>query len=94
MNDDHTETVTLVKQRFTVTINPTPDDATVTLTSYGETQSGNSIEVNYGSDVLYIVEKAGYETAADGVTNVTENKTIAVTLEEMQQAEPGEQPGG
>lgn len=82
MNNDHTETITLVKKRFTVTVNPTPDDATVTLTSTGETQDGNAIEVDYGSDVSYSVAKEGYTTVTDDVTNVTENKTIAVTLEE------------
>lgn len=82
MNKDHTETVTLVKERFTVTVNPTPDDATVTLTSAGETQDGNAIEVDYGSDVSYSVAKEGYTTVTDSVTNVTEDKTIAVTLTE------------
>jgi len=82
LNKDHTETVTLVKERFTVTVNPTPDDATVTLTSAGETQDGNAIEVDYGSDVSYSVAKEGYTTVTDSVTNVTEDKTIAVTLTE------------
>ena len=82
-----------MKQRFTVTVNPTPDDATVTLTSTGETQSGNAIEVDYGSDVSYSVEKEGYVTETDSVTNITENKTIDVTLEQSLHDEPGTEPG-
>ena len=45
---------------LTLTINPTPSDATVTFDSSG-TVSGNSITVQYGSYVTYSVDKSGYK---------------------------------
>jgi len=49
-----------LKKKCTITITPTPSDATVTLTAAGYTQSGNSIVVRDGTEVVYKVEKEGY----------------------------------
>lgn len=46
----------------TLIINPTPADATVTLTAPGYTQSGNSIQVRGGTTVTWSVTKSGYIT--------------------------------
>lgn len=70
-----------ITPRYTITINPTPADATVVLTSTGETQEGNAIEVDKGSNVSYSVSKEGYTTQTGTESNVKANKTIAVTLE-------------
>lgn len=66
-------------EEFTLTISPTPSDATVTLTAAGYTQSGNSITVIDGTTVSYSVAKTGYTTAY-GAATVTATNTIPVTL--------------
>ena len=53
------------------------------MTSTGETQDGNSIEVNKGASVTYSVSKAGYETKSSSVSNIDQNKTISVVLDEI-----------
>lgn len=73
----------MVKQRFTVTVNPTPSDATVTLTSIGETQDGNSIEVDEGASVTYSVSKEGYTEESSTISNIDEDKTVYVVLNEI-----------
>lgn len=50
----------VIPDRYTLTINPTPNDATVTLTATGEVQAGNSITVDDGTTVSYTVEASGY----------------------------------
>ena len=60
--------VTLVEELFTLTINPTPLDATVTLTASGYTQSGNSIAVRAGTNVNYDVSKTQYIHQVDNIT--------------------------
>lgn len=45
---------------YTLTVQPTPSDATVTLTATGYTQSGNSIKVKRGTQVTIKLEKTGY----------------------------------
>ncbi|MBO4622530.1 MAG: hypothetical protein J5691_01450 [Bacilli bacterium] len=66
-------------EEFTLTISPTPSDATVTLTAAGYTQSGNAITVIDGTTVSYSVAKTGYTTVYGAVT-VTATNTIPVTL--------------
>ncbi len=46
----------------TLTINPTPSDATVTLTAQGFSQNGNSITVIKGTEVSYSVSAPDYIT--------------------------------
>lgn len=62
---------------FTLTIVPATSDATVTLTSPGCIQSGNSIVVQYGASVFYSVSKLGYVTRS-GTEIITSNKTVNV----------------
>ena len=68
-----------VPSTATLTINPTPNDATVTLTAAGYTQSGNSITVDIGTSVSYTVEKIGYATRSSTIT-VTEDQTLSIEL--------------
>lgn len=63
----------------TLTIVPTPSDATVTLTSSGYTQSGNSITVRTGTNVNYTVSKSGYVTQ-NGTVIVTGDQSLSITL--------------
>ena len=62
-----------------ITINPLPNDATVTLTASGYTQVGNSITVKTGVIVQYSVSKTGYETASGTIT-ASGNQTITIIL--------------
>lgn len=66
------------RSAVTLTINPTPADATVTFTGQG-TVSGNSITVSPNTSVTYTVSKTDYTTQTATVT-VTANQTINVTL--------------
>ena len=63
----------------TLTINPTPADATVTLVAQGYTQVGNSITVEKGTSVTYTVSKTNYTTVSSTIT-VNEAQTLSVTL--------------
>ena len=53
------------------------------MTSTGETQDGNSIEVDKGASVTYSVSKEGYETKSSVVSDINEDKTISVVLDEI-----------
>ena len=64
---------------YTYTINPTPSDATVTLTAAGYTQDGNSITVYKNTYVSWSVSKTGYETQ-NGSLYVNSSATNNVTL--------------
>ena len=52
------------------------------MTSTGETQDGNSIEVNEGASVTYSVSKEGYRTQSQTIASVDEDKNINITLVE------------
>ena len=71
--------------QYTLTINPTPADATVVLTATGFTQVGNSITVDAGTRVTYTVSKTGYVTATDSIV-VNGDRSRSVVLEEEQPA--------
>lgn len=75
---DQTKTVdvTLNKIQVTITINPTPADATVMIN--GEQQ--NSITVDYGTEVSYEVSREGYISKSGSVT-ATSDQTVDVSLE-------------
>lgn len=81
---DTTKTLDIELSRLqtTLTIIPTPSDATVVMTAEGYTQSGNSITVPYGTSVEYTVSKEGYETIS-GTENVISSKTLDIVLEEI-----------
>lgn len=71
----------VIPERYTLTISPTPNDATVTLTATGEVQVGNSITVDDGTTVSYSVEASGYVSQSgtytvDGADH-TENIVLA-----------------
>lgn len=65
------------KTYYTLTINPTPSDATVTFNK--GTVVGNTCTVTAGTSVTYTVSKSGYETQSGTVT-VNSNQTVNVSL--------------
>lgn len=69
----------LVKENYTITINPTPADATVVLTATGYTQQGNSITVPFETPVTYTVSKQNYTTVSNTIS-ATSTETINITL--------------
>lgn len=78
--------ITALEQKFdeifvTLTINPTPADATVTLTAQGFTQQGNSITVVKGVDVSYSVSATDYNPQ-EGVWNSLADESKDIILEE------------
>ena len=78
---DETQTlpVELVKQQVTLTIVPTPEDATVKLNGVVQ----KSITVDYGTEVTYEVSKTGYDTKTAKVV-VNETKSLPITLSKTQ----------
>ena len=64
---------------YTLTINPTPAEATVVLSAGENIVNGNSIEVTSGTEVTYTVSHDGYNSAT-GKVSVTETKSIDVEL--------------
>lgn len=80
LNHDQTVNVPLTPNNYTLTINPTPGDAMVTLTASGYSQVGNSITVPYQTQVEYEVRKNHYSTESGRVT-VTQDQTLNITVE-------------
>ena len=78
---DKTQTVPveLVKQQVTLTIVPTPEDATVKLNGVAQ----KSVTVEYGTEVTYEVSKTGYDTKTAKVV-VDETKSLPITLSKTQ----------
>lgn len=73
----------VIPERYTFTINPTPNDATVTLTATGEVQAGNSITVDDGTTVSYSVEASGYVSQSGTYTvNGADHEETVVLVEE------------
>ena len=72
--------IAIRQPNVTLTINPTPSNATVTLTSSGATQSDKSITVPWRNKVSYTVSATGYETT-EGSIVLEENKTLEVELD-------------
>ncbi len=68
-----------IAKSYTLTINPTPADATVTFDK--GTISGNTCTVTEGSSVTVTVSKSGYATISTSVI-MNENKTVNVTLQQ------------
>ena len=69
-----------VELMVTLTISPTPSDATVTLIATGYLQSGNSITVPYGTTVTYTVSATGYVTRTASMM-MTSTQTAEIELE-------------
>ena len=75
-NNDPTSVV--LTELFTLTVNPTPSDATVTFST--GTISGNNCTVPNGTIVTYTVSKANYFTKSDTLI-INNNITTTVTLD-------------
>jgi len=75
-----TRQITLDYVKFTFTINPTPNDATVSLSGTGGIQTGNSILVPYNTTVSYTVSKSGY-ISQSGTYKVVSNSSKNISLQ-------------
>ena len=71
--------VELTKKQVTLTLNITPAGSTILFDD--EPSEGNSKTVDYGSDVKYKVSLEGYKTVEATESNLTETKTVDITLE-------------
>jgi hypothetical protein len=71
---------------YTFTINPTPTNATVTLTASSYTQSGNSITVPSNTSVAWKVSASGY-TEQSGTHKVTKDENMNIALSAIQQGD-------
>lgn len=69
----------VLKQMVTITINPIPVEASVTLTASGYTQVGKSITVPQGTDVSYTVSLYGYDSTTNVIT-VNSAQTLNVEI--------------
>ena len=69
--------------KVTITIHATPSDATVSLLCLGYTREGNSITVDKGKSVLYLVSNVadGYLSQGDSLLNLTRDTTLYINLE-------------
>lgn len=81
LTKDTTIDVVLESELFTVSINPTPSNATVILTADGYTQEGNSIKVKPNTTISYSVSAEGY-TEQTGIYTITSNLDLNIVLEE------------
>ena len=78
--NDNSVDVALDREMMTVTINPTPSNATVVLTADGYTQSGNSITAHKYSTINWSVSASHYISKSGSLT-LTEGATVDVALE-------------
>lgn len=79
VNASQTLNITLITTYCTLTIVPTPSDATVVLTASGATQSGNTITVLNGTTVTYTVSKTNYVTQTNSLA-LTYDRTLNIDL--------------
>lgn len=85
VNEDTIVDVTLVANKYTLTINPTPADAVVELN--GEVK--NSITADYNTDVSIKISKKGYKTYTENYKIAqTETKDITLEVEEFVDVNP------
>lgn len=70
----------LIKKVYTVTLDVTPSDASVTMTTIGFTQSGNTINVMAGQEIEITLKKSGYNTYKFKKT-IKRNQTLSITME-------------
>ena len=80
--NDVTLDVVLEYKMATLTINPTPSDAVVTLTAEGYTQEGNSITVEKGTNVQVKVEKDEFESFNDSII-VSKDTSMNIQINEI-----------
>lgn len=77
------EVVTFDGNLVTLTINPTPSDATITFSNYGIgeiSSDGKSIRIKKGSSVTYSVNKTDYITQSNTIT-VNNDQTLNIELQ-------------
>lgn len=80
VTEDTTVDITLVANKYTLTINPTPADAVVELN--GEVK--NSITADYNTDISIKISKKGYKTYTEKYKLIqTETKDIVLEVEEF-----------
>ena len=85
VTEDTTVDVTLVANKYTLTINPTPADAVVELN--GEVK--NSITADYNTDVSIKISKKGYKTYTENYKlTQTEAKDVVLEVEEFVDVNP------
>ena len=84
VNETMTKNYDLVIKKFTLTVNATPDDATVKINSVEQ----KSLTADYNTAYTVEVSKEGYKTHTES-GKLTDNKTIDVVLEE-EIVEPGD----
>lgn len=85
VTEDTSIDVTLVANKYTLTINPTPADAVVELN--GEVK--NSITADYNTDVSIKISKKGYKTYTENYKLIqTEAKDIVLEVEEFVDINP------
>lgn len=85
VTEDTTVDITLVANKYTLTINPTPADAVVELN--GEVK--NSITADYNTDISIKISKKGYKTYTEKYKLIqTETKDIVLEVEEFVDINP------
>lgn len=85
INEDTVVDVTLVANKYTLTINPTPADAVVELN--GEVK--NSITADYNTNISIKISKKGYKTYTENYKIAqTETKDIILEVEEFVDINP------
>lgn len=85
VTEDTTVDVTLVANKYTLTINPTPADAVVELN--GEVK--NSITADYNTDISIKISKKGYKTYTEKYKLIqTETKDIILEVGEFVDINP------
>lgn len=85
VTEDTAIEVTLVANKYTLTINPTPADAVVELNE----EVKNSITADYNTDVSIKISKKGYKTYTESYKlTQTETKDIVLEIEEFVDVNP------
>lgn len=85
VTEDTAIDVTLVANKYTLTINPTPTNAVVELN--GEVK--NSITADYNTDISIKISKKGYKTYTESYKlTQTETKDIVLEIEEFVDVNP------
>jgi len=78
LNQNHNEDIQMI--HYTLTINPTPSDAVVTMTYGGQTYTTNSAAVDPGTSIHWECTKSGYQSASgDEVMNADITRTPTLT---------------
>lgn len=75
--------IVLNSNLVTLTINPTPSDAEITFSNYGAgiiSGDGKSITVRKGNTIEYTIQKQGYFSEANTISNLQVSQTINVEL--------------